>query len=63
MARTKLTARKNTGGKAPRKQLLAKDSRRKSPVSESSSEPEEEMDDEDEEEGAPASNASDSEKE
>lgn len=33
MARTKQTARKSTGGKAPRKQLAAKSSAKKTPVS------------------------------
>jgi hypothetical protein len=33
MARTKQTARKSTGGKAPRKQLAAKSSARKTSVS------------------------------
>ncbi|TFK39434.1 hypothetical protein BDQ12DRAFT_681800 [Crucibulum laeve] len=33
MARTKQTARKSTGGKAPRKQLAAKSSARKTAVS------------------------------
>ncbi|KAF9642651.1 early histone H3, partial [Thelephora ganbajun] len=32
MARTKQTARKSTGGKAPRKQLAAKSSARKQPT-------------------------------
>lgn len=33
MARTKQTARKSTGGKAPRKQLAAKAARKTAPVS------------------------------
>ena len=33
MARTKQTARKSTGGKAPRKQLASKAARKSAPVS------------------------------